>query len=348
MQTRERHLPDRMKRHTVSFDTVTLEAIDWMVLLRSGEATPAERSAFDAWVQRDERHGAAWQRLAGPVDGAFAVVRAFNQRTSDQADTLAEVLADTAAQATRRRGMLRGALAVGGIGVGAALVAQRFMPLQDTLADLRTGTAERRSFTLADGSTLLLNARSAADVGFADGLHKVRQVHLRDGELIADARPDAQAPFTVLCRHGSVHALPSDGSTRFLLRQDGTRSLVAALQGHVALATDIRPRRLLAAGEAVWFCPAGIEAAAPGAAANAATWQAGNVAVYDQPLGDVVAALRPYRRGFLRISREAAALRVYGSYPLDDTDRALATIGETLPVVVHVHPGGWLVRIDVA
>jgi transmembrane sensor len=182
-------------------------------------------------------------------------------------------------------------------------------------------------------------------VRFADGQ---RQVRLREGELIADVRTDAQAPFTVRCDHGSVQTLPADGhNTRFLLRQEDSRSLVATLQGSVALTPGSGSRRGVALGESVWFGPAGIEAARA-AAADAAAWQGGHVAVYDQPLGEVIAALRPYRRGFLRISPEASALRVYGSYPLDDTDRALATIGETLPVVMRVHSGGWLVRIDAA
>ncbi len=315
-----------------------------MVLLRSGEATAADRLAFDAWLRGDARHHAAWQRLAGPVDGAFAAARALNRRTPGQADALADALADSAVQATRRRSMLRGALAVGGIGLGTALVAQRFVPLQDTLADLRTGTGERRRFTLEDGSTLLLNARSAVDVAFANGQ---RQVRLRQGEIIADVRPDRLAPFTVQCSHGTVLALTAEDNTRFLLRQDDSRSLVAALYHRVELVSGSWPRRMLEQGDVVWFGPAGIQPPAARAEA-AAAWQAGQVAVYDQPLGDVIAALRPYRRGFLRISPEAAALRVYGSYPLDDTDRALAAIGETLPVQVHVHSGGWLVRIDVA
>lgn len=331
------------------FDTATHDAIGWMVLLRSGDATAAERSAFDDWLRSDTRHHMAWQRLAGPVDGAFAAARALNRRAPGQAGALADALADSATQATRRRSMLRGALAVGGMGLGTALVAQRFVPLQDTLADLRTGTGERRRFTLEDGSTLLLNARSAVDVAFANGR---RRVHLRQGEVIADVRPDAHAPFTVQCRHGEVLASPprnknDDSNTRFLLRQQEDRSLVAALKNRVELVSSTWPRRQLNPGEAASFGPAGIEAS-PAAVTTAAAWQGGQVTVYDQPLGDVIAALQPYRRGFVRISPEAAALRVYGSYPLDDTDRALATIGETLPVAVHKHSGGWLVRIEVA
>jgi transmembrane sensor len=67
---------------------------------------------------------------------------------------------------------------------------------------------------------------------------------------------------------------------------------------------------------------------------------------HDQPLGEVVEALRAYRTGFIRISSQAAALRVYGSYALDDGERALAALAETLPISVRVFQRGWLVMID--
>ena len=67
---------------------------------------------------------------------------------------------------------------------------------------------------------------------------------------------------------------------------------------------------------------------------------------HDQPLGEVIESLRAYRRGLIRISERAAAIRLYGSYALADTDRVLALLAQTLPVRVQVYRGGWLVTID--
>ena len=327
--------------------TPTDDAIGWLVLLRSGEATPADQNAFDDWLRRSPAHGAAWQRLAGPVDGAFAAARALNQRVPGQADTIAQALADAATHAQRRRRMLRGALALGGMGLGTGLLAQRFTPLQDALADLRTGTGERRRFALADGSTLLLNARSAVDVAYTGS---ERAVRLRGGECIASVQPEPDAalrPFVARCRDGSVHVHAGAAATRFLLRQESERSLAVALEGGVELAPADAPaaRQWLAPGQAAWITPTGTT---PGteAAPTAAAWQQGLFVVNDRPLGEVVDALRPYRHGLLRIAPEAARLRVHGSYPLDDTGRALTIIADTLPVAVHVYRGGWLVRIE--
>jgi transmembrane sensor len=67
---------------------------------------------------------------------------------------------------------------------------------------------------------------------------------------------------------------------------------------------------------------------------------------HDLPLGEVVQALRAYRAGFIRVAPRAAALHVYGTFSLDDTDRALAALAETLPIAVNVYQRGWLVTIE--
>ena len=65
----------------------------------------------------------------------------------------------------------------------------------------------------------------------------------------------------------------------------------------------------------------------------------------DQSLDQVVDALRPYRAGFMRISPAAGRLRVLGAFPLDDPDRVLESLAQTLPIRLTRY-GGWLVSID--
>jgi transmembrane sensor len=67
--------------------------------------------------------------------------------------------------------------------------------------------------------------------------------------------------------------------------------------------------------------------------------------VHDRPLQDVVDALRPYQPGVLRISLQAARLRVTGSFPLDDSERTLAALARSLPIAVQRRTGWW-VSID--
>jgi transmembrane sensor len=81
------------------------------------------------------------------------------------------------------------------------------------------------------------------------------------------------------------------------------------------------------------------------ALADAAAWHDGMLVVHDEPLGAVVDALRPYRRGIIRITPEAARLRVLGAFPLDDIPRTLESLRQTLPISISA-VGGWFVSID--
>ena len=64
----------------------------------------------------------------------------------------------------------------------------------------------------------------------------------------------------------------------------------------------------------------------------------------DEPLEQVVEALRPYQRGFIRIAPQVRHLRVQGVFPLDDPARTLAALAETLPIQVDSY-SPWLTLI---
>ncbi|CAN7383728.1 FecR domain-containing protein [Pseudorhodoferax sp. LjRoot39] len=311
-------------------------AIAWMVELRSGEAGAAERAAFDLWLAADPAHAQAWQRLTCAVGQAFADVPA---RASGAADAVGHALALSAQRVARRRRVLRGALGVAGVSLAAGWAGREAGLLPDWQADLHTATGERRRHVLADGSQLLLDARSSVDLRFSAA---ERAIHLRRGQLIASVQP-GPAPFVVHTAQGRVQAL----GTRFMVRQAEGRSLAVVLEHSVELATrDGQQRQLLRAGEAAWIAADGIAPLPADAwAEGAADWQRGRLVAQDQPLSEVVLALRAYRRGLLQVSAEAARLRVSGHYPLDDTDASLQLLAETLPIDVRVYRGGWLVRI---
>ncbi|OCZ97501.1 Fe2+-dicitrate sensor protein [Achromobacter xylosoxidans] len=302
-------------------------AVDWMVLLSSGEASAADRARFEAWHRTDPRHAAAWDLVTGALDSTFAPLGEGASSRAAGAALLAP---------TSRRRALRNALMLALAAGGLAALVDRQTPLRTLAADLRTGTGERRAYPLPDGSVVTLNARSAVDLQFDD---RVRVLRMREGAVYVRVAADAARPFIVASPDGEVQAL----GTVFGVARDARGSVACVIEHSVEIRAAGQ-RRTLAAGEGARFGADGI--GAPDAAlAEAAAWQDGMLVVRDQPLGEVVAALRPYRRGFLRISAKAARLRVLGAFPLDDTDRVLESLRQTLPIEVATL-GGWLVSID--
>lgn len=328
----------------ISLDAATQAAVGWMVVMHSGHASAAERRDFDAWLLANPGHGEAWQRLTRALNGTLGSARVAvpsHEGTPASGALLSEVMARQDVRSRQRRRLLRNALGIGGMTAGAALLAERQLPLAQLAADLRTGTGERRDFMLPDGSKVTLDARSAADLDFREG-H--RTVTLRRGALVAQAVPvrgAGDAPFIVRTAHGALRAL----GTRFVVRQGDGESSVGMLEHSVEISTANARPETLAEGRSARFGPPGIVRTDEAPAATGA-WEHGMLEAHNQTLGEVVQALRAYRRGFIRVAPEAAALRVFGTYALDDTDRALVALGETLPVSVRIFQGGWLVLIE--
>ncbi|MFF7708154.1 DUF4880 domain-containing protein [Pseudomonas sp. NPDC007930] len=300
------------------------QAIEWSANLRDETLPAHERRAFERWLAADPSHATAWQLVQGQVQRVLAPL---GERHALTRQTL---------QAPRpsRRHLLRGALALAGVGVASQLLRAPGMPLAGWGADLHTGTAQRLSQVLADGSRLTLDACSAVN------LPAPRQLNLLSGKLIIDASAAAQ-PLCVFSRAGQVQCQ----NARVMVALGPQAAHVWALRGSATLINAAGARLALNPGEGARLA----EPISPLAAhlSGEAQWQDGWLNVIDWPLGDLLAALRPYRHGVLRASPEAAALRVSGVFSLDNSDRALITLAQTLPLRLQ-RLGPWWVSLSLA
>lgn len=315
-----------------SNDRIVHAAVDWLIRFESNTVTEAEQRAFELWKAADPAHELAWKRVAGLLNDSFAVVRDAGLRAPGQMQAAQRTLLST-----RRRKLLRGALVFAGVSGGTALLAERQFAIGQLMADLQTGTGQRQTYALADGSSVQLNARSAVDVDFNQ---HTRQLRLRAGELIASVAPDSNRPFIVQTTHGMVRAL----GTRFLVQQRDTLSQVVVLEHSVDLRTSDGQQLRLREGEGAVFDAANVNRISGDASALAA-WSDGMLAVENASLAEIITALKPYYSGYIRISPQAAALRTFGVFPLDNPAHTLRTLVHALPLQMQQY-GNWLITID--
>lgn len=305
-------------------------AVDWLVRHEAETMSAADHQVFARWLQQDAQHQAAWERVRSALAEPLTAVRSLQAHT----EGLHAQAAMQALSQTRRRRVLRGALALGGIGVASAFVADRLTPLGQVMADWHTGTGERREFMLADGTSVLLDARSAVDVHDAAG---VPALQLRAGALIATRSAAGAAPLQIRTRDGV--ALLDAGSMMGRVYADRTE-MVALDQG-----LSLRPREaaqvLLRAGQGALFSAHQLQALGANAVQRAA-WQQGMLAVDDWPLAEVAQALQPYFSGYIRVAPAVADLRVFGIFRLD-VDELLTTLSQMLPL--QIQRWGPLIRI---
>ncbi len=324
------------------------QVINWLLLLRSGKATAQDYNDFLAWRAADPLHESAWQQLTGTLAGstfgrlgdaypAGYATTAPQPPISLTPAPAAATAADVAVPARRR--FLAGSLALASAGACAAYVGNAFYPLNNVAADAATATGERRRYILSDGSQLLLDARSRVNLDFTPAY---RQVRLLDGAVTVSVAPDARRPFLVQTAEGTVRAL----GTRYMVRQQAQRTVVVVHEHEVVVETMAGAHGIVRAGTGARFDAARIDTPRAELMAEAA-WEAGWVDARGRPLAEVIAALRPYRSGTLRVSMAAGGLPVSGHFPLDDTDAALSTLQDMMPIQVRRYTP-WFVSINVA
>lgn len=315
---------------------VARRAVEWLVELQSPDATEATRDALQQWRAQHPHHEQAWRR----IEAVNAQMRGAAGGSAMAARIAHATLIDAhqaAPRSARRREALK-TLAVLLFAGGTVWMAEDHTPWREWTADERTGVGERRTVTLADGSTVALNTGSAIKLRFTSAERRVRLV---GGEMLVSTGKDAAGrPFVVETAQGELQPL----GTRFAVRQQGDASRVDVFEGAVA----IRPSnaragqaRTLHAGEQARFTRSAIAEPQP-IDDNTIAWTDGMLVASGMRLADFLAELSRHRPGRLRCDPAVAGLRVSGSYPLDDTDRILDTLRSTLPVEVHFLTRYWV------
>ncbi len=306
-------------------------AVDWLVHREASEPSAADREAFQHWLDQDASHRGAWERVNSALAAPLQTIRTLQPQTEGQPVNAAlQTLFKT-----RRRRVLRGALGVAGVTAASAFVAHRWAPLGQVMADLRTRTGERRAFTLADGTTVLLDARSAVNVRYVADVPSLQH---KAGALIATRAFTGPAPLSIHTRHGQAQM----DAGRLMSRVHADRTDLVALEGLLHFQPLGLAQSRLRTGEGASFSGGTLERL-QGNVVDRAAWQQGMLAVDDWPLGDVVNAIQAYYPGFIRVAPSVSGLRVFGIFQLD-VQLLLETLAQTLPV--QIRRLGPLVSID--
>ncbi len=308
------------------------QAAQWFALLRSGEASAAERQQWQQWFERAAEHREAWSYVE-------RIGRRFSPlQSSPDRDAAVTAFGQAAARPRARRQLLLGlAGALGTAGLGWTAWRQTPLPLVASTwgADHRAGLGETRHIALQDGTQVWLKALSAFDADYGATLRRLRLVA---GELLIDTAKDPRRPFVVDTAQGRLQAL----GTRFTVRGEEDGVVVAVHEGAVRIDTAAsRASGIVPAGQQARFTADALDGFVPADPAREA-WTRGVLVADDTPLADVVAELRRYHFGHLAVAPEIAGLHVFGSYPIRETDRALNMLASVLPVQVRRTMPWWI------
>ncbi|PWK69820.1 FecR family protein [Aminobacter sp. AP02] len=297
-------------------DKIEEEAAGWVARLQSSDATDQDRSDFRAWLTKDPAHLIAYEEFKG-LWADLEHLPIARRRLHKLRPARGAVIANIA-----------GLCLIAGL---AAMFVH--LGLVDRLrADFYTTVGEVRNVTLEDGTLVSLNTDSAIAVRFAG---PERRVELLRGEAFFDVAKNPDRPFVVADDTMTAIAI----GTRFAFRSSGVHGDVQVEEGAVEVRSGAE-HTVLKAGDMASLSEEGALSVRRIDVANAVAWKDNKLVFSGAPLRDVLATLERYRYGSLLVlGEQAAMLRVSGVFDLDDTDKALRSLEQSLPVRLNYLTG---------
>lgn len=308
---------------TTNTDPHEQAALAWMARRHSGRWSERDAQDWQAWMDADPAHAAAWHRV---------------QRAWDELGGLAEVSETELRPARPVRPWYSWRWVTMLAGTAALLLMVWLILPPGSFAPAhieRTAVGEQRELTLPDGSTLELNTDSVVRIDY--GL-SCRCISVLWGEAYFKVAHDDPRPFRVRAGSGAVY----DIGTAFVVREGAQVTRVGVLEGAVQVRTG-QFRRILHAGKVLAFNKEGAQLDIRQRAADLAAWRHGKLVFRDTPLPEALHEFARYQQLSLRLDPRLSRIHINGTYPAEGLSRFLNMLQKAYPLKVE---RGDVLRID--
>lgn len=292
------------------------QAVAWFIALQSENCDQAQRDRFQIWLNRHPSHVLAYEEA---------------ERLWSDLDSLksADIPQLVAARSAKAQAVSVKALSIAFFLI--AVFAGWWLDYRIEPQLYATEVGQRMPLTLADGSSVQLNARSRISVRIS---WCRRQIQLLEGEALFNVAHEALRPFIVQAKGLRVR----DIGTRFLLHQRSDIVRVSVLEGEVALKTEHAwLEQALLAGQSRDMDRFGHLQAIKYPNADAETaWTEGRLVFEKTPLTEVMAALElhhPVR--FVLSDASLGQQTLSGSFEIGDLQPFLRAVQVMLPVKIE-------------
>ncbi len=317
--------------HLPELDPLTQEAIDWVVRLRSGEATTDDVEALKRWRGQSPAHEAAF-RNAGKLWRGFKTVA---ERSPEEPATLAgERMESWANSRVARRAFLGGAIAASAAGYMIVKPPFGLWPsLHEMSADYRTAKGEQREVALGPEVSLTLNTLTSVAVR---STAEEARIELISGEAAITAKAPSEKPLVVIAGDGRIVASQANFNARCI---DSVVS-VTCLAGSVVVERGSQSARLQS-NQQISYSTSGLGSSITVDSAQATSWQSGLLIFHDEALSDVVEEINRYRPGRIVITNADLRRRVVNAtFHIDQLDNFFVQAQELFGAKVTQLPAG--------
>lgn len=288
-------------------------ALDWLLLIQENPDDPELNGRLNHWRASAPEHDAAYRKAlkVWSLSG-----EALSLPVATEPAPMPTALRPPTRLSRRKRAL-----------VGAAVAASALLmwgpDWQAMQADYRSPTAEHRSVALSDGSQMLLDSNTLADVQFNP---EQREVTLLRGQAFFSVTHDVNRAFYV--NAGDVRVRVTGTAFAVNLNDNGVD--VSVESGTVAVQTpqaSVSATHLLGHGDQLHFTSDGQRTRIVQLPQEQiAPWRRWQLVAVDQSIDDVITQLRRYQPGLILLTDKALGQRrITAALNLRDPKRALQT-----------------------
>jgi transmembrane sensor len=319
------------------------EAGNWCRIIAERPLTPAEAEEFEAWMDADAEHRAAFERACfiwRALDGRAAPPELVAMRM-DALSALSGQDDEPAPSWWRKPWLRRSGMGALAASIVAAVTFAFFQPAPASQAvEYATALGERRVVMLDDGSRLSMDAASEVLVAYSSDK---RQLELKSGRAKFDVAKDPLKPFTVAAGDKLIVATGTSFSVEILNGEVN----VTLFEGHVAVlnratrkpavvpanrgleATD----QLLQPGQELSLPVNGMGKVETIDPAAARSWESGQLSFADEPLAQAVERMNRYSQTKFAVGDPAAGrVPISGVFNSDNVDGFVTDVTDVFPV----------------
>jgi len=301
------------------------QARNWLVRLKSGEATQQHLDALADWRSTEHNEQSFRRAVRLWDDLGPALIGARVPAVQTAAGTIWRPQ-----PAVSRRWVLGGMSGMAAAASVALFIGGTPVPAGARVIETRKG--ERRNFQLEPQVSVELNTDSRLFY-WADAVSP--RIVLDRGEAVVSAA--CEGDRSLLAQVGAVDVRAQ--AARFLIRSDGDAARVACLDGALTIRSGGQDFPLTGGMEADFEGAALVPQPAEVSESELA-WQRDILQFTNRPLGEVVEELNRYRPGQVYVLGDALAnVRITGIIHLDRADLAVDHIARSLEMTVTRLPG---------
>lgn len=332
-------MPNSSSNQKTSAD-ITEQAAEWLILLEDDQ-TQDTLTKYQKWLTTHPEHPIAIERIQKLIGDVESITEQYVDK-----DTSKNILAQGMAQQQKTRSTFRKSiLSITLLGSAVLLTALQYAPIHYWMADQRNGSQSWQQHSLEDQSQIKVAGKTAYNIQYTN---TQRKVELLQGNILVDVAKDKNRPFLVETKHGTIQAL----GTRFIVTQDGQKTIVTMLESKTAIwGTQYPEQKIeLVAGErfilngqqVISSQPIGINTHLIEQA-----WQQHTLVANGSNLVDVLDELSQYYDGKLQFDRPSLSkIKVTATLPLGDIEQALQQIANELNLNIN-QPIPYLIIIKI-